>query len=228
MVERFVEAVLRGRRARSARSSRSPSPRRRPASCASACGARFTELGEHEHARAAEGAWVGTIHGFCARVLRAHPLAAGLDPRFAVLDEPAAQRLREAAWDGPWRRGPRAEGEPAVDLLAASATTCALMVGPPRGAALARAARAAAAVPPRAGRRRTRPRCGARWRGARRSWRPATAASGPGGRDALAACRGDAGRRRGCRGPGALGARRRARARGEAPDEPACEAYREA
>ena len=26
------------------------------------------------------------IHGFCARVLRSRPLAAGLDPRFGVLE----------------------------------------------------------------------------------------------------------------------------------------------
>ena len=55
---------------------------------------RFAELGEDEHARAVDGAWIGTIHGFCARVLRAQPLAAGLDPRFAVLDEPAAAAAR--------------------------------------------------------------------------------------------------------------------------------------
>src|SRR5204863_3453617 len=36
--------------------------------------ARFIELGERERAREAEGAWVSTIHGFCARVLRTHPL----------------------------------------------------------------------------------------------------------------------------------------------------------
>src|SRR4051794_28411500 len=27
---------------------------------------RFVELGEDEHARAVDGAWIGTIHGFCA------------------------------------------------------------------------------------------------------------------------------------------------------------------
>src|SRR5439155_881645 len=46
---------------------------------------RLTEMREDEHARAVDAAWVGTIHGFCARVLRAQPLAAGLDPRFVVL-----------------------------------------------------------------------------------------------------------------------------------------------
>ncbi len=46
---------------------------------------RLTELGEDEHARAVDGAWIGTIHGFCARLLRSQPLAAGLDPSFEVL-----------------------------------------------------------------------------------------------------------------------------------------------
>src|SRR4029077_5797269 len=35
-----------------------------------------------------------TIHGFCARLLRAYPLAAGLDPRFRELDEAQAAFLR--------------------------------------------------------------------------------------------------------------------------------------
>ena len=60
---------------------------------------RLTELGEDEHARAVDAAWIGTIHGFCARVLRAQPLAAGLDPRFEVLDEPAAAAAAAAAYE---------------------------------------------------------------------------------------------------------------------------------
>jgi ATP-dependent exoDNAse (exonuclease V) beta subunit len=48
-------------------------------------------------ARETERAWVTTIHAFCRRVLAAHPVAAGLDPRFRVLDEPEAARLRERA-----------------------------------------------------------------------------------------------------------------------------------
>ena len=31
---------------------------------------RFLELGRREDARAAEGAWISTIHGLCARILR--------------------------------------------------------------------------------------------------------------------------------------------------------------
>ena len=51
---------------------------------------RFLELGEREHARDSERAWVSTIHGFCARLLRANALAAGIDPDFRVLDESRA------------------------------------------------------------------------------------------------------------------------------------------
>ena len=48
-------------------------------------------------ARATEGAWVTTIHGFCRRLLATHPVAAGLDPRFRVLDAAEADRLRHVA-----------------------------------------------------------------------------------------------------------------------------------
>jgi ATP-dependent exoDNAse (exonuclease V) beta subunit len=44
--------------------------------------------------------WILTIHGFCARVLRAHALEVGLDPQFSVLDEDAARELSGAAFDG--------------------------------------------------------------------------------------------------------------------------------
>ncbi len=30
--------------------------------------------------------WISTIHGFCARLLRENAIAAGIDPRFCVLD----------------------------------------------------------------------------------------------------------------------------------------------
>jgi ATP-dependent exoDNAse (exonuclease V) beta subunit len=60
---------------------------------------RFLQLGRRDDAREAEGAWISTIHGFCARVLRAHAIAAGLDPRFVVLDEPVARALRRRAFE---------------------------------------------------------------------------------------------------------------------------------
>ncbi|HYC80856.1 MAG TPA: UvrD-helicase domain-containing protein, partial [Solirubrobacterales bacterium] len=45
------------------------------------------------------GAWVTTIHGFCNRLLAAHPVAAGIDPGFRVLDAPEAARAAREAFD---------------------------------------------------------------------------------------------------------------------------------
>ena len=81
---------------------------------------RFVELGRRDEARETEAAWVSTIHGFCARVLRTHAIAAGLDPAFTVLDEAAARTLRDRAWDealGAWLDGEH--GAAALDLVAA-------------------------------------------------------------------------------------------------------------
>jgi ATP-dependent exoDNAse (exonuclease V) beta subunit len=61
---------------------------------------RLRELGAVEQARATEGAFISTIHGFCAKVLRAQALAAGVDPRFTVLDELEARTLADQAFDG--------------------------------------------------------------------------------------------------------------------------------
>jgi len=60
---------------------------------------RFAALGAREEARACEGAWISTVHGFCARVLRTHALAAGIDPQFRVLDAVEAERLALDAFD---------------------------------------------------------------------------------------------------------------------------------
>src|SRR4051794_17258437 len=60
--------------------------------------AALAELGRHDLARELDGAWISTIHGFCARLLRAYPLAAGLDPRFRELDEAQAAVLRSEAF----------------------------------------------------------------------------------------------------------------------------------
>ena len=43
--------------------------------------------------------WILTIHGFCARVLRAHALGVGLDPQFTVLEEDTARELSGLAFD---------------------------------------------------------------------------------------------------------------------------------
>jgi len=60
---------------------------------------RLRMLGAGAQARATEGAFITTIHGFCARLLRTHALAAGIDPGFAVLDESESGRLAGAAFD---------------------------------------------------------------------------------------------------------------------------------
>ena len=81
--------------------------------------ARLLELGDREAARDTEAAFVGTFHGFCARLLRSHSLAAGLDPGFAILDEGLAGRLRERAFAAALRDFLADARSEAVDLLAA-------------------------------------------------------------------------------------------------------------
>jgi ATP-dependent exoDNAse (exonuclease V) beta subunit len=81
--------------------------------------ARLLALGEREAARDTEAAFVGTFHGFCARLLRAHALMAGLEPEFAILDEGLAGRLRREAFGVALRAFVDGERADAVDLLAA-------------------------------------------------------------------------------------------------------------
>jgi ATP-dependent helicase/nuclease subunit A len=59
---------------------------------------RLQELGRHDLARELDAAWISTIHGFCHRLLRAHPFAAGIDPRFRVLDDNQGRVLRGEAF----------------------------------------------------------------------------------------------------------------------------------
>src|SRR5581483_6959585 len=52
-----------------------------------------------EHAlETLEEAHANTIHGFCAELLRERPVEAGVDPLFAVLSEPEADRLYARAF----------------------------------------------------------------------------------------------------------------------------------
>src|SRR5262249_55883318 len=60
--------------------------------------AALADRGRHDLARELDAAWISTIHGFCARLLKAYPLAAGLDPRFRELDEAQAAVLRSEAF----------------------------------------------------------------------------------------------------------------------------------
>ncbi len=61
--------------------------------------ARMLELERPDLARDLDGAWISTIHGFCRRLLTSYPLAAGIDPRFRVLDEPQARVLQGEAFN---------------------------------------------------------------------------------------------------------------------------------
>jgi ATP-dependent helicase/nuclease subunit A len=61
--------------------------------------ARLIERERPDLARALDGAWISTIHGFCHRLLRSHPFAAGVDPRFRVLDESQGRVLRGEAFE---------------------------------------------------------------------------------------------------------------------------------
>jgi ATP-dependent helicase/nuclease subunit A len=64
--------------------------------------ARRAELGSERAAEvlgAIGGAWVTTIHGFCSRLLAAHPVAGGIDPGFRVLDAPEATRAAREAFE---------------------------------------------------------------------------------------------------------------------------------
>ena len=83
---------------------------------------RLRALGAPEAARRTETAFISTIHGFCARLLRVNALAAGLDPQFAVLDryqsEPLSAAAFEAALEELAREDDGVGGGRIVDLIA--------------------------------------------------------------------------------------------------------------
>ncbi|MGH3010681.1 MAG: UvrD-helicase domain-containing protein [Gaiellaceae bacterium] len=60
---------------------------------------RLAAAGRPELARELDAAWISTIHGFCHRLLRSHPFAAGIDPRFRVLDDAQARVLQREAFE---------------------------------------------------------------------------------------------------------------------------------
>src|SRR4051794_19907108 len=65
------------------------------------------------------GAWITTIHGFCRRLLASHPVAAGIDPTFRVLDEAEAQRSARTAFEAALEEF-LAEGDPLRRTIAAA------------------------------------------------------------------------------------------------------------
>ncbi len=79
---------------------------------------RFRDLGRRDLARDVDRAWISTIHGFCSRLLRAHPFEAGLDPRFRVLDEGQARVLQSEAFTAALGEFCRARRPERLQLLA--------------------------------------------------------------------------------------------------------------
>src|SRR5256885_3799518 len=65
------------------------------------------------------GAFVSTFHAFCARLLRSHPLAAAIEPQFAILDEALALGGAEQAFADALRLMLAGQRPEAVDLVAA-------------------------------------------------------------------------------------------------------------
>ncbi|MGC2374985.1 MAG: UvrD-helicase domain-containing protein [Solirubrobacteraceae bacterium] len=80
---------------------------------------RLLELDDREVARQAQDAFVSTFHGFCARLLRTHPLQAGVEPGFRILEEGLADRLRALAFADALAGFLEGERPGAVDLVAA-------------------------------------------------------------------------------------------------------------
>ena len=63
-------------------------------------------------------AFLGTIHSFCARILREHPLDIALDPNFSEVTETAWDELRRDFWNR-WIERCKRSGDPMLDGLAA-------------------------------------------------------------------------------------------------------------
>jgi ATP-dependent exoDNAse (exonuclease V) beta subunit len=74
--------------------------------------------GRADLARELDGAWISTIHGFCARLLRAHPFAVGIDPAFHELDDEHGAVLRGEAFGRALETFCAAGGEERTALLA--------------------------------------------------------------------------------------------------------------
>ncbi len=60
---------------------------------------RLREQGLEQARRELENAYIGTIHSFCARILHEHPIEAGVDPNFRVLEEDESNLLKEISLD---------------------------------------------------------------------------------------------------------------------------------
>jgi ATP-dependent helicase/nuclease subunit A len=75
--------------------------------------------GATQEARQTGSAWISTIHGFCRRLIAAHPAELGLDSDHRVLDELEADRVSTRAFDGALERFLDGDEPERTDLLAA-------------------------------------------------------------------------------------------------------------
>lgn len=80
---------------------------------------RFTQLGRHELAEQVLVANITTVHGFCSRLLRAHSLAAGVDPAYTVLSEREAHRVADLAFEEALEQLFQTNSQEVLQLLAA-------------------------------------------------------------------------------------------------------------
>ena len=72
---------------------------------------------QYQHALAKlELLFAGTIHSFCARLLRERPIEARLDPDFEELDDVESIMLRDRCW-GEYLEGIQAEGAPIFEKI---------------------------------------------------------------------------------------------------------------
>lgn len=76
------------------------------------------EAGRSDLAWSLDSAPIGTIHGLCSSLLRAHPLQAGVDPSFVVADAAQASILQAEALDLGWERLVQEADEDLLGLLA--------------------------------------------------------------------------------------------------------------
>ncbi|MCP4267145.1 MAG: UvrD-helicase domain-containing protein [Candidatus Brocadiaceae bacterium] len=63
----------------------------------------FEGKGMEKERQEIEFAYLSTIHGFCARLLRENAIEAGIDPQFSVMDELQAGRLKEQTLEDTFR-----------------------------------------------------------------------------------------------------------------------------
>ncbi len=75
----------------------------------------FIQAGREEDRRALETAYIGTIHGFCARLLRENPIEAAVDPYFKVLSKAESDILMTKALDAAFEA--HADSAVALEML---------------------------------------------------------------------------------------------------------------